>query len=425
MLPLIPIISLASSLVPDILGLFGGKRAGEVAGQVANVVQQIAGTSNLEDAAKAVLADGAKAAELKVKLEEIKQHFVELQFQDAKDERASLLEALKAEIAERDNARGSMLSAVSAQGWAAKTVAMGPPVVSAIVLLGFFIFTIWLVAHPSTAATPRDEITATLLNVVVGALVAGFTAVLNFWLGSSQGSRDKDKTVAVLQQAQSVQATETVRQIREATTQTLNDTVSLTAARTGAAPGAAAAPAAPVMFAGPVPGVPSRFDLCLPIVLQKEGGFSNDPDDNGGATMMGITIGTLAAWRRKPVTQEDVRALTKDEAQEIYRANYWNVIQCDRLPKGVDLMMFDAAVNMGPGGAVKLLQGVIGTKPDGGMGPFTLKATLATDARALVEALGKARLAFYQELDDFPKFGKGWSRRVEEIRGQALLMLAG
>lgn len=402
MLPLIPLISLASSLVPGLIGLFGGKRAGDLATEVAGVVRTVAGSGDLEQAARTIAADSAKAAELTAKLDEIRLRFAELQAQDAKDERAALLEQVKAEIADRDKARNGMTAALSLQGWAAQTVAMGPPVISALVVLGFFFLSFWLLKYPFAANT--SETTLTLLNVVVGAMVAGFTAVLNFWLGSSQGSRDKDKTVAALQAAQTSQATETLRQV---TTQALE--------AKPAAPAPALAPAAT--------GRVSRFDLCLPIVLAKEGGFSNNPDDPGGPTNFGITQRTLAAWRHAEVTEADVRALSPQEAQEIYRAQYWNVMQCDAMPRGIDLILFDGGVNLGTGSMVKLLQKAIGTAQDGGVGPFTLKATQSANLPALVEALSQARLDHYRALPGFAEFGTGWTSRVEDIRRQALLML--
>ena len=398
MLPLIPLVSLASSLVPGLIGLFGGKRAGELATEVAGAVRTVAGSGDLEQAARTIAADSIKAAELTAKLDEIRLRFAELQAQDAKDERATLLEQVKAEIADRDKARGGMVAALSIQGWAAQTVAMGPPVISALVVLGFLFLCFWLLRYPFDSNA--SQTTLTLLNVVVGAMVAGFTAVLNFWLGSSQGSRDKDRTVAALQAAQTSQTTETLRQVTNQAFETK--------------------PATPAPAAA---GRPSRFDLCLPIVLAKEGGFSNHPHDPGGATNFGITQRTLAAWRRAEVTEADVRALSPQEAQEIYRAQYWNVMQCDAMPRGIDLMMFDGGVNLGPGRMVKLLQKAVGTAQDGGVGPFTLKATQSANLPALVETLSQARMDHYRDLPGFAEFGPGWTSRVEDIRRQALLML--
>src|SRR3954452_5925848 len=112
MLPLIPLISLAGSLVPELVGLFGGRRAGEVAGKVAEVVQQVAGTGNLEEAARAVQEDAGKANVLRVKLEEIRAQYHSLQIQDAQAERQALLETLRAEIGDRARAGGTMTAAL-------------------------------------------------------------------------------------------------------------------------------------------------------------------------------------------------------------------------------------------------------------------------------------------------------------------------
>jgi hypothetical protein len=403
MVPLIPLISLAGSLVPELIGLFGGQRAGEVAGRVAEIVQSVAGTDNIEAAAQAIQADTAKAVALKAGLEEIKRDFLQLQLQDRQAERQAVLEARRVELDDRRRASGAMVAALGAEGWTARAVALGPTAVSVLVMLGFFVFTAWLVRDPPRDADPTA---LTLLNVVVGSLVAGFTAVINFWLGSSQGSRDKDRAVMALQQAQ---ATETVRQSRAAADRGFGSPASIPP---------------PTPTAGPVPGMPSRFDLCLQVVLGKEGGFTDDPADPGGATQMGITEHTLAAWRGRPVTAAEVRALTPEEAKEIYRAQYWNVMRCEDLPRGLDLAIFDFGVNAGPGTAVKTLQRAIGTMPDGAVGPFTLRAARAADARALVGAVSQARLEFYRGLAGFARFGKGWTARVEDVRRQALLMVA-
>ena len=181
-----------------------------MAGRVAEIVRCVAGTDNIEAAAKAIRADTAKAVALTAGLEEIKREFLQLQLQDRQAERQAVVETRRIELDDRRRASEAMVGALGAEGWTARTVALGPAVVSVLVMLGFFVFTAWLVRDPPR---DRDPTALTLLNVVVGSLVAGFTAVINFWLGSSQGSRDKDRAVMALQQAQ---ATETVRQSRAA-----------------------------------------------------------------------------------------------------------------------------------------------------------------------------------------------------------------
>lgn len=123
-----------------------------------------------------------------------------------------------------------------------------------------------------------------------------------------------------------------------------------------------------------------RFDEVLKIVLGFEGGYVNDPNDKGGETNLGITAGTLArAHKAGLVGHSDVKKLTRAEAAKIYEAFYWKPSRCDLLPKPLDLLVFDAAVNHGVGGAGKLLQRALNTMGanlvvDGAIGPKTLGA---------------------------------------------------
>ena len=149
----------------------------------------------------------------------------------------------------------------------------------------------------------------------------------------------------------------------------------------------------------------SNFDACLRFVLQYEGGFVNHPADPGGATNLGITRATLAAWRKRPVTVADVRALTRDEAAAIYRAKYWDAIGGDALPAGVDLLAFDIAVNMGVGRA-----------------KAWLAATGAMPTAAQIAALGRRRMSFWQGLKTWKIFGRGWSARGQACLARAISM---
>src|SRR5689334_2150870 len=124
------------------------------------------------------------------------------------------------------------------------------------------------------------------------------------------------------------------------------------------------------------------FDVCIPFVLQEEGGFSCHPADPGGATCHGITGVTLAAWRGCTGTVKDVECLTVDEAKKIYRDRYWNAIRGDGLPPAVAVVMLDSAVNSGPAQAFRWLQAAAGFRGagiDGQLGPKTLAAVKQLD----------------------------------------------
>lgn len=168
----------------------------------------------------------------------------------------------------------------------------------------------------------------------------------------------------------------------------------------------------------------SNFERALSLVLVHEGGYVDHPSDPGGATNLGITIGTLKAWRGKPVSKADVKALTKAEAGLIYRRNYWDQVRGDELPTGLDYAVFDFAVNSGVSRAVKYLQASLGVAQDGKLGPVTLTEATRSDTAEVIDDLCDRRLAYLKRLKTWPTFGKGWTRRVSGVRRDALAMLA-
>jgi lysozyme family protein len=172
-----------------------------------------------------------------------------------------------------------------------------------------------------------------------------------------------------------------------------------------------------------MPGDPimaaQNFETIMDHVFRYEGGYSDHPSDPGGATQMGITIGVLGEYRGKPVTKAEVKALTKEEARAIYRKRYWDVISGDELPSGVDLVTMDSAVNSGPGRGAKWLQRAVGVKADGQIGTATLSAIETANAVTTVERMCDDRLAFLKGLKTWGTFGKGWSRRVDDVRAAA------
>lgn len=163
-----------------------------------------------------------------------------------------------------------------------------------------------------------------------------------------------------------------------------------------------------------------NFERCLPKVLSHEGGWSDHPSDPGGATMKGITIGTYAQWKGRKVTKDELRNITDAEVAAIYRRKYWDKVKGDDLPSGVDYVAFDAAVNSGPARSARWLQLAVGATQDGQIGPATVAAAQAQYAPAVVERAIGARLSFLRGLKTWPTFGKGWHRRVDDVRTFAL-----
>jgi lysozyme family protein len=116
----------------------------------------------------------------------------------------------------------------------------------------------------------------------------------------------------------------------------------------------------------------------------------------------------------------EVQRLTRSETARIYRALYWTACKASKLPPGVDLAVFDFAVNSGPDRAIRALQAELGVVVDGQVGPLTLGAAARANSRQLINALCDRRMGFLRGLKTFASFGRGWTSRVAAIRAAAL-----
>jgi lysozyme family protein len=171
-----------------------------------------------------------------------------------------------------------------------------------------------------------------------------------------------------------------------------------------------------------------NFDRCFVELLKHEGGYSNHPQDKGGRTNLGVTQRVYEDWVGHPVTEKIMRGLTPQHVRALYKAKYWDVVKGDDLPAGVDLCVFDFAVNAGPNRAARYLQLMVGASADGRVGPNTLRQLQQyVAAHKLPHAVNRyqdLREAYYRKLKTFPTFGRGWLRRNAEVRQVALRMAA-
>ena len=166
-----------------------------------------------------------------------------------------------------------------------------------------------------------------------------------------------------------------------------------------------------------------NFKRALPLVLKHEGGWADHPEDPGGATMKGVTLATFRRYVKADATKSDLRAISDDQIATVYYRHYWSAVNAPALPSGLDYAVFDFAVNSGPSRAAKYIQRIVGVKQDGRIGPATIAAVGEHDAADLINRLCDARMAFLKALKTWPTFGKGWSRRVDDVRRAALRMV--
>lgn len=148
-----------------------------------------------------------------------------------------------------------------------------------------------------------------------------------------------------------------------------------------------------------------NYNYALQQVLKSEGGYTNDPQDPGGPTNFGITIADYRMYVNKNATATDVKNMHLADAQTIYRSKYWNAVNGDTLPSGVDYCVFDYGVNSGVGRANKVYN--------------RLKSS---DAKGTINAICNERLQFLQSLSTWSHFGKGWGSRVASVRANSLAL---
>jgi lysozyme family protein len=165
----------------------------------------------------------------------------------------------------------------------------------------------------------------------------------------------------------------------------------------------------------------NNFQKCLDLVLKSEGGWVNNPADPGGETNLGVTKKVWEEWVGHDV--KTMKGLTPADVAPMYQAKYFMACYANQLPVGVDYMAFDAAVNMGPGRAVKLLQEAMGCVPDGVIGPRSMQLIAQKDPKDVVQAYSDRKTNFYESLPTFDTFGKGWLKRVEDVKFNALNMI--
>ena len=167
-----------------------------------------------------------------------------------------------------------------------------------------------------------------------------------------------------------------------------------------------------------------NFEQCLALVLKAEGGFVDNPKDPGGMTNLGVTKATWEAYVKHPVDEAAMRSLGPMDVAPLYQSRYWNVARCDELPSGVDYVVFDCAVNSGVSQAVKFIQRALNVVVDGIIGAQTIAAASQREPSELIEQVCEERLQFLQSLRTWDAFGKGWQRRVESVKADALQMVA-
>lgn len=147
-----------------------------------------------------------------------------------------------------------------------------------------------------------------------------------------------------------------------------------------------------------------NFDQAFDRLIGHEGQYVDNQFDPGGETNWGIS--------KRSYPNEDIKHLTRNAAKEIYKRDFWDRIHADRMPPSVSFQVFDFAVNSGIETAVRYLQCAVSVADDGHWGPVSQSALDLTSENDILMRLNAYRLMYMTSLLHWPKFGRGWARRV-------------
>ena len=162
-----------------------------------------------------------------------------------------------------------------------------------------------------------------------------------------------------------------------------------------------------------------------PFILKWEGGFVNDPDDLGGATNMGVTIGT---WKScvydkdgdDDIDVDDLHLLTREDiVNRVLKPHYWNRWKADEIKsQSVANILVDWVWASGAHG-IKIPQRLLGVTVDGIVGSKTIAAVNAKNPRELFDMIKIARFDFIEDIclqrPTNNKFKRGWMNRINDI----------
>lgn len=165
----------------------------------------------------------------------------------------------------------------------------------------------------------------------------------------------------------------------------------------------------------------TNYQYALTQLLRDEGGYTNNPNDKGGPTNFGITIADYKKYINPNGTALDVKNMTVDQAKSIYKTKYWDAVDGDNLPSGVDYCVFDYGVNSGPSRAVKIYKQFKEIDIPGGL-------KQDRDSVDLINKICDERLNFMHNIrggKDWSVFGKGWQRRVDGVRANSIKLTKG
>ena len=158
------------------------------------------------------------------------------------------------------------------------------------------------------------------------------------------------------------------------------------------------------------------FDQAFERLIGHEGNFTNDKNDRGNWTTGIIDKGQLKGTKygisAMTYPNLDIKNLTLAQAKQIYKRDWWDALNANKINPAIVFQVWDFAINAGMATAKRKLQSAVGVADDGIIGPVTLKAVNDADLNDVLMKFNAERLTYYTKLSTWGRYGKGWTNRV-------------
>jgi lysozyme family protein len=158
------------------------------------------------------------------------------------------------------------------------------------------------------------------------------------------------------------------------------------------------------------------FEVAFDRLIGHEGNFTDDKNDRGNWTTgiigKGILKGTKFGISAMTYPDLDIKNLTIEKAKEIYKRDWWDALNANKIDSAIVFQVWDFAINAGMATAKRKLQSSVNVADDGIIGPITLDAINKSDLNDVLMNFNSERLVYYTKLSTWPRYGKGWTVRV-------------
>ena len=160
----------------------------------------------------------------------------------------------------------------------------------------------------------------------------------------------------------------------------------------------------------------------IPIIKRWEGGYSDNPNDRGGATNSGVTLAVYQSVYGKNKTKNDLKRMTNDQWNYIFTKLYWNKWKADEIKNQSIANILVDWIWMSGLGTIKKIQSLFGLTADGIVGNKTISYINSNNQEEIFKKIWNRRKSFYESLvKNNPSqkvFLKGWMNRLNTYKFQ-------